>query len=449
MECSKFERLCVELEILEKKKCDLSSQHKWSALNDLEKEDMINFNAWNSIPASYDQLKNPSFVVLSLFAGSTQNEETESTSDEPAIGRTGFVNTTKGSVMEAVQPLSIAVHSQTVSEDLKSALNVSNTFPSCETNFQITSKYKQLPGGIIGVEKGKSLSIICYSNGIEKYPLWAGPKDINRVTYSSDWEPYSSQYINQLIITNINQQHNGLYQCYLPGFNPSDIFIQVLNPEAAKCPKLEDDDLHIEYDNEQFVHSSAVFSCKGPNQKLIGSRILTCLPNGQWSGVKPLCEKLCPEIPETDGMAISYTANQNKGSIATFHCFSPRVRTGVSHTTLPTCLVDSLFRIAPENEVAAVSSENVPFSSTVTLKCEGGLKLIGPDKAKCRNNGAREVSKVQCFSGYNRPLDIQDSDLIIEPNKDFYSLGETVAMSCPAGQILSSETVYLFCLVTG
>ena len=67
---SKFERLCVELEILEKKKCDLSSQRKWSALNDLEKEDMIIFNAWNSIPDSYDQLKKLAFAVLSLF-GST------------------------------------------------------------------------------------------------------------------------------------------------------------------------------------------------------------------------------------------------------------------------------------------------------------------------------------------------------------------------------------------
>ena len=67
---SKFERLCVELEILEKKKCDLSSQHKWSALNDLEKEDMIIFNAWNTIPDSYNQLKKLAFAVLSLF-GST------------------------------------------------------------------------------------------------------------------------------------------------------------------------------------------------------------------------------------------------------------------------------------------------------------------------------------------------------------------------------------------
>ncbi|GFS96991.1 dimer_Tnp_hAT domain-containing protein [Trichonephila clavipes] len=68
--CCKFEPLCVELEILEKKKYDLSSQHKWSALNDLEKEDMIIFNAWNSISDSYDQLKKFAFTVLSLF-GST------------------------------------------------------------------------------------------------------------------------------------------------------------------------------------------------------------------------------------------------------------------------------------------------------------------------------------------------------------------------------------------
>ncbi|GFX10921.1 dimer_Tnp_hAT domain-containing protein [Trichonephila clavipes] len=71
MNRSKFKGLCVELEILEKKKkCDLSSQHKWSILNDMEKEDMININAWNSIPDSYDQLKKLAFAVLSLF-GST------------------------------------------------------------------------------------------------------------------------------------------------------------------------------------------------------------------------------------------------------------------------------------------------------------------------------------------------------------------------------------------
>jgi hypothetical protein len=67
---SKFERLNADMEKLEKNKCDLSSQQKWSALKDLEKEDMIIFNAWNSIPDSYDQLKKLAFAVLSLL-GST------------------------------------------------------------------------------------------------------------------------------------------------------------------------------------------------------------------------------------------------------------------------------------------------------------------------------------------------------------------------------------------
>uniref|UniRef100_A0A8C5PAV1 HAT C-terminal dimerisation domain-containing protein n=1 Tax=Leptobrachium leishanense TaxID=445787 RepID=A0A8C5PAV1_9ANUR len=67
---SKFERLCADLERLEKNKCELSSQNKWSALKDLEKEDMLIFNTWNSIPDSYNQLKKLAFAVLSFF-GST------------------------------------------------------------------------------------------------------------------------------------------------------------------------------------------------------------------------------------------------------------------------------------------------------------------------------------------------------------------------------------------
>ncbi|GFY13130.1 protein lev-9 [Trichonephila clavipes] len=193
--------------------------------------------------------------INNIKTGSPYNEKADSTSAELAVGRTGFVNTTKGSAIETVRPLSIAVLSQTVSEDLKPALNVSNTFHSCyctytirgdtlaayagtellhygskvknnytvkfhcyqigyarlhgpteiechncqwtsvefprclqseigETNFQITSKYKPLPGGIIGIEKGNSLSITCYSNGYSDYPTWTGPQALPRLSLS-------------------------------------------------------------------------------------------------------------------------------------------------------------------------------------------------------------------------------------------------------------------------
>jgi hypothetical protein len=72
---SKFERLSADLEILEKKKCEFSSQHKWSALKDLEKEDMLIFNVWNDIPDSYNQLKKLAFAVLSLFVSTYSCEQ--------------------------------------------------------------------------------------------------------------------------------------------------------------------------------------------------------------------------------------------------------------------------------------------------------------------------------------------------------------------------------------
>ncbi|GFR27794.1 protein lev-9 [Trichonephila clavata] len=281
------------------------------------------------------------------------------------------------------------------------------------------------------------------------------------------YENLSSQYYNKLTITNIDQHHNGWYECLVTGFSPSDIFIQVINPVAAKCPKLEDGDFVIQYDNEQFVNSSAIFSCKGSNQKLVGSRVLTCMPNGQWSGYKPQCEKLCPEIPETEGMTITYTSDQSIGSLAVFHCFAPRVRTGVSRTTceqngewkdpvptctLPTCLIDDLFKIVSKNvvpDMKTVSSENVPFNSTIDLTCEHGYWLSGYNKAKCGPNGIWEVSKAECFTGCPYPVNSQDSDLMIDPNRDHYRRGELVTLSCPSGQILSSEVVRLLCLNSG
>ena len=67
MRSSKFERLCVDLDILEENKCEHSSQHNWCALKDLEKDDMVMFNACSSVPNSYDQLKETRFCCSFHF----------------------------------------------------------------------------------------------------------------------------------------------------------------------------------------------------------------------------------------------------------------------------------------------------------------------------------------------------------------------------------------------
>ncbi|GFT38807.1 protein lev-9 [Nephila pilipes] len=450
----------------------------------------------NNVPVKCSTGKwNPHPVCLTT--GTPYNEKDESTFDGSVIvGRTQFMNVSKDSAIETIRPLSIVFPSQTVSEaNLRPAFIVTSTshpscfctyinqdqalaafagteslsygsrvkdnctvkfhchqfgyarlngpaeirckdcqwqpseFPTCvqsqigETIFQINGNYKLNPGGVIAIEKGKTISINCYSNGIEDYPKWTAPKGISQVT--------------------------------LTGF--ADV----------SCPKLYDPDLLIEYDKEQSFNSSAFFSCKGPHLELVGTRVRTCMSNGQWSGFKPQCKKLCPKIPEVEGMTVSYNKGLSIGSVAAFHCFSPRARSGVPHTTckqngewndpipvctLPNCLVDSLFKIVPEYvvpDMESISSEYVPFNSTISLKCEDGLRLNGPDKAKCGQNGEWEVSKVQCMNGCSQPEKAKDSELIIEPNKDFYRLGELIMLSCPAGQTLSSEEFRLMCLVTG
>ncbi|GFY14238.1 uncharacterized protein TNCV_3614271 [Trichonephila clavipes] len=64
-----FEMECADLLLYNK-----LTQHKWFALNGLEKEDMMICNAWNSIPDSYDELKKLAFAVVSLL-GSTYISE--------------------------------------------------------------------------------------------------------------------------------------------------------------------------------------------------------------------------------------------------------------------------------------------------------------------------------------------------------------------------------------
>lgn len=67
---SKFVRLGTEIEELEREKCSLTSQHKQTAIKDLQEADSVIFNTWNSLPDSYYELKKFAFGVLSIF-GST------------------------------------------------------------------------------------------------------------------------------------------------------------------------------------------------------------------------------------------------------------------------------------------------------------------------------------------------------------------------------------------
>ncbi|GBN16503.1 Sushi, von Willebrand factor type A, EGF and pentraxin domain-containing protein 1 [Araneus ventricosus] len=236
-------------------------------------------------------------------------------------------------------------------------------------------------------------------------------------------------------------------------------------PPSVKCSKFDDRELIIHYDKEQAVNSSALFLCKDDHKKLDGPNTVTCLSNGQWSSGPPICKTTCPMIEETEGMSVSYTKGVDEGSIAAFHCLEPRTRTGVPRTTcknngswthpparctLLSCPLDQLFDVVPANVVPVmegVASDTLPYNFTLRLTCEDNMMLSGSDVAKCGQDGKWQVSSIQCISGCVLPR-IENSELIIEPDKSFYRFGESVVLSCSTGYVLNSDAVRLMCLGT-
>ncbi|XP_055934523.1 sushi, von Willebrand factor type A, EGF and pentraxin domain-containing protein 1-like [Argiope bruennichi] len=346
----------------------------------------------------------------------------------------------------------------------------SSEFPQCvnpqisDTILQFEGDYTILPGGIVGVAKDKQLSIRCSPRAImEGIPMWS--TSITEQLLFSSYVEHSGRSVSMLNISNAAPHHNGQYLCYMQGYRPSTFEIQVISPPSVNCPKFEERDFNIYYENEQAVNSTAMFTCKDHNKKIDGPNIVICLSNGQWSGSPPKCKTVCPIIIETEGMSVSYTNGLDEGSVAGFHCLLPRIRSGVARTTckangewanppakciLPSCTLEQLFEVVPENVVPVmddVTSDTLPYNFTLQLTCDNNMMLSGSNVAKCRQDGTWQVSKVQCVAGCGLPK-TENSEMIIEPHKKFYRFGESVSLSCTSGYVLSSEVVRLMCLGT-
>ncbi|GIY40026.1 hypothetical protein CDAR_197542 [Caerostris darwini] len=206
-------------------------------------------------------------------------------------------------------------------------------YPSCvapttgDVIIRFPKDLRYLPANTLVIQKGATITITCLVNGFPELPRWAVPNP--RIVSVRDIS-LSGYPGRVLYISNISEQHNGQYECYRY-INRKKVFnIQVKVP-TRNCSKFDEREFHIHYEKLQAVNSSASFSCKDKNQKIVGPRTLTCMPDGRWSGNAPRCQTMFPHLNESEGMHISYTDNFNEGSIASFHCVFPRERTGISH----------------------------------------------------------------------------------------------------------------------
>ncbi|GFQ98202.1 hypothetical protein TNCT_210781, partial [Trichonephila clavata] len=153
-----------------------------------------------------------------------------------------------------------------------------------EATLHINGEWQLLPGGVVGIEKGRILSITCEANGTGIVPQW---KNLTapRIYVDTYRDHYSGRNVSMLYIVEVDTIHVGKYECFVPGYAPNIIEIQLVTDTPVKCSKLEDRYISIRYSKEQDVGSVATMSCKDRYKTLVGkTRRWTCLSDGQWSG---------------------------------------------------------------------------------------------------------------------------------------------------------------------
>ncbi|XP_035208200.1 P-selectin-like isoform X3 [Stegodyphus dumicola] len=229
------------------------------------------------------------------------------------------------------------------------------------------------------------------------------------------------------------------------------------------CPTLDETKFQVVYDGERKVDSQAKISCLTTLQKLNGSDVLRCLENGRWSHVPDCIDIECPAFEENEDMQIQYTQDRKVGSSANFHCFSPAVLSGKSTLKClsngewsgntpsclrPSCSLKSLYEKLPEKIVIGQDQPNndIPYGTNIPLACDDGLRPEGKAEAKCEEDQKWTIPRVRCVSGCGPIPKADNSQLIIEPEKEFYVFGESVIFSCPTGHSLTSELQLVVCI---
>ncbi|KFM75586.1 hypothetical protein X975_07879, partial [Stegodyphus mimosarum] len=113
------------------------------------------------------------------------------------------------------------------------------------------------------------------------------------------------------------------------------------------------------------------------------------------------------------------------------------------------CSLESLYQRLPEDVVIVgdqLLNDIVPYGTSLQLTCQDGLRLRGRAEAKCEGDQKWKIPSVRCVPGCGRIPKAADSRLIIEPEKEFYVLGESAKFSCPPGLTLTSELHRVMCL---
>ncbi|XP_041921873.1 CUB and sushi domain-containing protein 1-like [Alosa sapidissima] len=191
------------------------------------------------------------------------------------------------------------------------------------------------------------------------------------------------------------------------------------------------------------------FSCEA-GYTLIGSAERTCLQNGSWSGVQPVCEAISCGNPGTpafskimfsDGMLFSSSVTYScwdgykTSGLTTRHCTANATWTGTS----PDCTVISCGDPGPIANGIYIGKD-FTFNSTVQFHCNPGYTMEPPGSSTllCTKDGSWNQTKPSCrvvMCGHPPAIrfgKVEGSDL---------QWGASVTYSCFDGYQLSSPGI--------
>ncbi|XP_065178430.1 mucin-2-like isoform X6 [Sycon ciliatum] len=228
-------------------------------------------------------------------------------------------------------------------------------------------------------------------------------------------------------------------------------------PSCLPPSRIENGQRIVSPDNGLYsVGTTVTYSCVA-GYSLLGTNVLRCLPNGQYSEPAPTCRVSSCSDPGTPANAIREGDEFTVSSVVRFTCrpgytlrgteFRVCQEDGSWTGTPPECTVSSCGNPGqPENGIRFGSTFTV--GAAVLFTCNDGYRLVGDPRLTCQPNGqwnsARPVCTVnQCTD----PGMVPQSTRTVSDRR--FITGTVITYTCSSGYTLASGSLRLTCQSTG
>ncbi|XP_064397067.1 CUB and sushi domain-containing protein 1-like isoform X5 [Halichondria panicea] len=206
--------------------------------------------------------------------------------------------------------------------------------------------------------------------------------------------------------------------------------------------------------NQTSLGAVANYACLRGYQ-LLGNSSRTCLANGEWSSIEPLCEVIeCPTLQNPDNGEVNIQVGINGDTTATYSCNEGYELNGNNirnceanlqwSGTAATCEIVVCDGLSPPvNGTLLLSS--VVFNSQATYGCNSGFMINGPTVRICQQTGSWSGNIPTCEEILCPELKVSQGTI---NTTNGYRTSSVATVQCSNGYRLSGQSS-LTCQITG